>query len=71
MKVLFDGSVVAAHYACQAQLGDEYYRLQPTLPEDVDLADADKVPLLVAVADAVELEETVAWLKLHWDGAQP
>ena len=65
LKVLFDGSVTAAHFACKSLLAERYYRIQPTLPEDVDLAAADKVPLLLAVADAMELDEAVAWLKLH------
>jgi hypothetical protein len=66
MKILFDGSVVAAHSSCKWKLGENYRRVQPMLPEDVDLADADKVPLLVACADGYELNGTVDWLKTTW-----
>jgi len=66
LKVLFDGSVVASHFASRAALGDRYHRLQPVLPEDVDLADYKKVPLLLAVADAVELDEELNWLHANW-----
>lgn len=68
LKVLFDGSVVANHYSSRVELGDSYYRLQPVLPEDVDLADAAKVPLLKAVADAYDLEEALAWVKMRMGG---
>jgi hypothetical protein len=66
MKVLFDGSVVTAHSSCKWKLGDDYRRIQPMLPEDVDLADSGKVPLLIACADGYELNGTVDWLKDTW-----
>jgi patatin-like phospholipase/acyl hydrolase len=66
LKVLFDGSVVASHFSSRAALGPCYHRLQPVLPEDVDLADYSKVPLLLSVADAVDLEEALTWIRLHW-----
>ncbi|KKK53608.1 hypothetical protein LCGC14_3093060, partial [marine sediment metagenome] len=66
MKVLFDGSVTVAHYSSKGQLGAGYHRIQPMLPEDVDLAAHDKVPLLVAVADGHDLDEDVAWVRTHW-----
>ena len=66
MKVLFDGSVVTAHSSCRWKLGAGYRRIQPVLPEDVDLADASKVPLLIAVADGYELNGAVTWLKEIW-----
>jgi predicted acylesterase/phospholipase RssA len=66
MKVLFDGSVTAAHYSSRGQLGAGYHRIQPMLPEDVDLAAYDKVPLLIAVADGYDADEDVVWLKTHW-----
>jgi predicted acylesterase/phospholipase RssA len=69
MKILFDGSVTAAHYSSKTQLGDRYHRLQPPLPEDVDLAAFDKVPLLLAVADGYELNGAVDWTKENLSAA--
>ncbi len=66
LKVLFDGAVVSAHFSCKGKLKDRYHRIQPPLPEDVDLAAADKVPLLMAVADGIELDETEEWIRSHW-----
>jgi hypothetical protein len=66
LKILFDGSVRVSHYATRWQLGPLYHRVQPMLPEDVDLGDASKVPLLLAVADAQDLDDTVAWIGTHW-----
>jgi patatin-like phospholipase/acyl hydrolase len=66
LKVLFDGSVAASHFSSRATLGERYHRIQPVLPEDVDLDDHTKVPLLLSVADAMDLEEELAWLRVHW-----
>lgn len=66
-KVLFDGSVVAAHAACEWELKRDYHRVQVTLPEDVDLADASKVPLLLALAAGLDLQQTERWLELVWE----
>lgn len=63
LKVLFDGSVAASHFASRATLGERYHRLQLPLPEDVDLADYRKVPLLIALADAADLSETESWVR--------
>lgn len=65
LKVLFDGSVTAAHYSSRAEQGGDYHRIQPVLPEDVDLDSVSKVPLLLAVADAYDLEDSIAWVKLN------
>ena len=54
------------HKRREKQLGDGYYRIQPMLPEDVDLADAGKVPLLLAVADGYDLDEAADWIKTTW-----
>ncbi len=70
LKVLFDGSVVKSHFTAKHLLGARYHRLQPVLPEDVDLADASKLPLLRNLAANVELDEVEAWLKTHgWSNA--
>lgn len=66
LKVLFDGSVSASHFSSKATLGDHYHRLQPVLPEDVDLADYSKANLLLAVADALDLDQEERWLDQKW-----
>lgn len=63
LKVLFDGSVAAAHFATAASLGQRYHRLQAALPCEVDLADAGKVSLLRSVGESYDLEEELAWLR--------
>jgi predicted acylesterase/phospholipase RssA len=62
LKIMFDGSVVAAHFSSKGELDGRYHRIQPALPEDVDLADHEKVPLLLAVADALETDGAIEWL---------
>ena len=65
-KILFDGSVEAAHFAAKGMLRDRYHRVNPTLPEDVDLAAYEKIPLILSVADAMDLDPTVEWINTHW-----
>jgi patatin-like phospholipase/acyl hydrolase len=69
IKVLFDGSVAASHFASRGMLKDRYHRLQPVLPEDVDLADYDQVPMLLSVADTTDIEAELAWLAENWTPA--
>jgi predicted acylesterase/phospholipase RssA len=66
IKLLFDGSVSASHFAARGMLGDRYHRLQPVLSEDVDLADHEKIPMLLAAADAIDLEAELEWLAKNW-----
>jgi predicted acylesterase/phospholipase RssA len=66
LKVLFDGSVSASHFAARGMLGARYHRLQPVLSEDVDLAAYEKIPMLLAAADQIDLDAELEWLKFNW-----
>ena len=59
LSVLFDGSVLASHYRSKVQLSDRYVRVQPMLPERVEMDDPEKVSLLLDVADRVDLAEAM------------
>jgi len=65
-KVMFEGHVKTSHFVAGSVLGQNYFRVQPELPEVVDLADADKVPLLLEVADSYDLAPALDWVRMHW-----
>jgi len=62
-----DGSVDVAHFQADHFLKDEgtYHRLQPELPEEIDLDDASRLDDLIKWAQDVDLDATVEWLTLQ------
>lgn len=59
-----DGSVDVADYQARQFLQDEgtYHRLQPELPEEIELDDTDRLDEMAELAQAVDLEPTISWL---------
>ncbi len=61
--VMFDAGVGMVDYQCRQLLGERYYRLNPWLDgKKVELDDAAAIPVLREAADAVTLDETLAWI---------
>jgi patatin-like phospholipase/acyl hydrolase len=63
LKVLLDASVPSAHFSSKGNLAERYHRIQPTLPEEIALDDVSKIPLLKALADSIDISDSVSWLK--------
>lgn len=66
LAILFEGSEGIAHYQCQQLLGNQYQRLQTTLPKEYAMDDVEKLPQLLALAESVDLEATVGFIQQHW-----
>jgi len=66
INMLFDGMISVPHYQCVQLLDSQYRRLDVDLDEPIDLADVDKIPELLAIADGVDLTDTLAWLDNTW-----
>jgi patatin-like phospholipase/acyl hydrolase len=66
--ILLDGVAGIADYQCKQVLGERYIRLAPTFPPGVsiDMDEVDRLDEMISFANAVDLEETVAWLKSSW-----
>jgi patatin-like phospholipase/acyl hydrolase len=68
IKLMLDGSVGIADYQCRQLLGDRYHRLAPKFPPDVAIGsdDVERIPDLVGLATALNLQPTLDWLGASW-----
>ncbi len=74
IDIMLGGNAGVADYECRQVLGPRYHRLDPLLPETINLGDVDKIPRLAEIAERVMLEATIDWLKPAADpgpGAAP
>jgi hypothetical protein len=65
-NMMIEGMMGVADYECARVLGDKYFRLGPVLPAPAPLDCADKIPSLIAYAQAVDIAAAVAWLKAYF-----
>jgi len=64
VSLMSDGQMGVADFETSRLLGPQrYFRLAPLLPEAVALDDASKIPDLISFAEAVDISDTVAWIK--------
>lgn len=63
IAIVLDGASGVADYECRQLLGQRYHRLNPLLPERIDLDDVDKLPRLKEIAARVVLDATLDWLR--------
>ena len=67
IPIMLEGSMGVADYQCDSILRETgYHRLAPLLPHPIKLDDVDKIDLLVQLAHAVDIEETISWLEDHF-----
>jgi patatin-like phospholipase/acyl hydrolase len=66
VSITLQGVAGVNHHQTKHLLGPRYHRLDPTLVPGVGLDGYEDVDRLVEVAEAVNLEETISWLKRHW-----
>lgn len=65
LRMIFDGTPGVADFQCKQFLNDRYHRLDPPLPEVIELDDAAKIDQLVDIATSVVLDETLVWLNAN------
>ena len=65
-NMMIEGMMGVADYECARLLGNKYFRLGPVLPGPVPLDCAEKIPSLIAYAEAVDISEAVKWLKSNF-----
>lgn len=63
IDLVLDGTSGVADYECRQLLGPRYHRLNPFLPERIDLDDVAKIPRLREIAERVMLEPALDWLR--------
>jgi len=71
INIVLDGTSGIADYECRQLLGGRYHRLNPYLPERINLDDVAKLPRLREIAERVMLEPTLDWLTPTLEPAGP
>lgn len=62
IDLVLEGTADAVDYQCARVMGRRYHRLDPVLPEPIDLDDVSQIPALLALAESVDLTLTEEWL---------
>lgn len=65
-NMMIEGTMGVADFECSRLLHNKYFRLMPTLPEPIALDAADKIELLIAEAQNVDIAGAVAWLNTNF-----
>ncbi len=71
VDLMLEGSVGTADYQCRQILADRYRRVNPILPTPIELDQIDRIEELKAIAEGIDLSETVDWLRRHFEHHPP
>ena len=66
IEIMLEGNVGVAHYQCARLLGSCYHRLNPILAEPISMDAVDQIPALIEIAEGVDLEKTILWLRRYF-----
>ena len=66
--MMWEGSIELANFQCRQFLGRRFHRLDPLLPQLIDIDDVKRMGLLKDVALGTNLADTVRWLDAHFAG---
>eukprot|EP01117_Protostelium_nocturnum_P012990 TRINITY_DN4812_c0_g1_i1.p1 TRINITY_DN4812_c0_g1~~TRINITY_DN4812_c0_g1_i1.p1 ORF type:complete len:382 (-),score=167.25 TRINITY_DN4812_c0_g1_i1:232-1377(-) len=66
IDILLDANTQSTNYQCECLLSKRYHRIDPLLKTSVGLDQSDAVSSLEEVANQMNLDATVEWLKTHW-----
>ena len=62
VNMIMDGGSEVADYQCRQILADQYFRLQPQLPQPIGMDEWQSVEDLISVADSMDLKPMLDWL---------
>ena len=68
ISLMMDGAMGVADYQAHQLLGKRYHRFAPHFPpgEQFKMDDVEKIPEMIAFANAVDLTETANWIGANW-----
>jgi patatin-like phospholipase/acyl hydrolase len=66
ISLVLEGDADLADYQCRQILSQRYLRINPRLPEEIDMDAVAKMPLMVQIASQVDLDTAVEWLKKNF-----
>ena len=62
VNMFMDGGGEVADYQCRQILHDQYFRLQPRMPNPIGMDDWQSTDRLLEIADGLELDPLLTWL---------
>jgi patatin-like phospholipase/acyl hydrolase len=62
VNMVMDGGSEVADYQCRQILADQYFRVQPQMPEPIGMDEWQSVDELISIADSIDLEPMLDWL---------
>lgn len=62
VDMVMDGGSEVADYQCRQILADQYFRMQPQLPEPIGMDEWQSVDELISIADSIDLDPMIDWL---------
>ena len=62
VNMIMDGGSEVADYQCRQILADQYFRLQPQMPEPIGMDEWQSVDKLITIADSIDLTPMLDWL---------
>ncbi len=63
VDMVMDGGSEVADYQCRQILADQYFRIQPHLPEPIGMDEWQSVDELIDIADSIDLDPMLNWMK--------
>jgi patatin-like phospholipase/acyl hydrolase len=63
VDMVMDGGSEVADYQCRQILGDQYFRIQPQLPQPIGMDEWQSVDELIDIADSIDLDPMLNWMK--------
>ncbi|MFC2025951.1 patatin-like phospholipase family protein, partial [Chloroflexota bacterium] len=66
VNIAMEGSASLVDYQCEQFLGKKYLRLNPVLPFPISMDKVEEIPLMIEIADQMDLSGTIHWIKRHY-----
>lgn len=66
VNIALEGNAGLADYQCEQFLGKKYLRLNPVLPFPISMDKVDEIPLMIDIANQMDLSGTIHWIKRHY-----
>ena len=65
--MMWEGGIELANFQCRQFLGSRFHRLDPLLPQLIDIDDVKRMGLLKKIALEEDLSETINWLDAYFE----
>ncbi|KAL6055114.1 Phospholipase, patatin family protein [Balamuthia mandrillaris] len=70
-EVIFGAGLLHQERMVEMLLGDRYHQLNPFMEKPLAMDDPALLPVLVEIADNVDLRKTIEWIRVNFYGEEP